>query len=108
MAYILVRGVPGQAGVDVEGLDSAVNNREETYAAIVETLGFSVGDGGIVSKKPGSFGRCDTLDCGKRVLVLQPYMYPTDVLNKLRDAGFRVVSSAMNSSGSILWTLERH
>lgn len=108
MAYILVRGVPGQAGVDVEGLDSAVNNREEAYAAIVELLGFTVGEGGIVSKKPGSFGRCDTLDCGKRVLVLHPYMYPTDVLNRLRESGFKVVSSAVNPSGTLVWTLDRH
>lgn len=108
MAYVIVQGTPGQAGVDVEGLDVVLLRREDAYGCILEALGFILGEGGVVSKRPGSFGKCNTLSCGKRVLVLQPYMFPTDVLNTLRDAGFKVISSAAFPSGSIAWTLERH
>lgn len=102
--YIVVKGTPGHAGVDVEGLDK----KDEHYLALVDTLGFMMGEGGLVMKKPGSHGNCDALSCGTRVLILQPYMYPTDVLNALREAGFKILSSAGLPSGAVVWTLEKH
>ncbi|KAG7162093.1 Membrane magnesium transporter 1-B-like [Homarus americanus] len=102
MAYVIVRGTLGHASVEVEGLDSALHKREDIYSNILEALGFTIGEGGVVLKKPGSYGVCDTLRCGKRVLVLQPYMFPTDVLNKLREASFKVVTSAALASGAII------
>lgn len=102
--YIIVRGTPGMAGVEVEGLDK----RDEHYLTLVDTMGFMIGEGGLVMKKPGSFGNCDALSCGTRVLVLHPYMFPTDILNTLREANFKIVTSAGLPSGAIVWTLEKH
>lgn len=108
MVYVIVRGMLGHAGVEVEGLDNALQKRDESYSAILDQLGFTLQEGGMVTKKPGSFGLCDTQSCGERVLILQPYMYPTDVLNTLREAGFKVITSAALTTGAMVWTLERH
>ena len=37
--YILVRGIPSKAGVEVEGLDASIGRDE--YTNIVEVLGFN-------------------------------------------------------------------
>lgn len=103
--YVLVRGTPCQPGVYVEGLDK----RDENYLAIIDTLGFMMSEGGLVMKKPGSNVNCFfRSEDGKRVIALRPYMYPTDVLNILRDFGFKIVSTAGLPSGVLVWTVEKH
>ena len=108
MLYVIVKGTLGHAGVEVEGLDCLVPKREEVYRSIVESLGFTLEEGGIITKKPGSYGKCDPVTCGERILTLEPFMYPTDVLNKLREAGFKIITSAALPTGAIVWTLELH
>lgn len=106
MCYVFVRGVPGQAGVDVEGLDP----HHEAYSSTLDALGFVVGEGGVISKKPGSHGNIDAVTGGTRVLLLQPYLFASDVLVILREAGYKVVSSAgvTAPAGAVVWTLEKH
>jgi len=121
---MIVRGTPGHAGVDVEGLDAVFRGgKEEHYKDVLEALGFVYHDGQI-TKKPGSFARCEpivssngepihqnmgslTSLSASRQLILQPYMYPTDVLNVLREIGMRVCAASALPSGAIVWTLEK-
>ena len=107
-SYIMVKGTPGHAGTDVEGLDEALKGKKETFLAIIDALGFML-DGGVITKKQGSFSVCEPVGAPGRHLVLQAYLFPTDVLTLLREiAGFKVVSSAALPTGSIVWTMERH
>ncbi|KAK3886929.1 hypothetical protein Pcinc_008938 [Petrolisthes cinctipes] len=108
MYYVFVRGTPGQAGVDVEGLDSS--HHIENYTSTLDALGFLVGEGGVITKKPGSHGNIDTVTGSTRILLLQPYLFASDVLVILREAGYKVISSAgvTTPPGAVVWTLEKH
>ena len=107
-SYILVSGTPTHAGTDVEGLDEAIRGKKDLLHNVVDALGFTC-DGGVITKKSGSFSSCEPVGAQGRQLVLHAFLFPTDVLTILRDlAGFKVVTSTALPSGVIVWTLEKH
>lgn len=99
--YVLVNGVPGQAGVVVEGL------HKEDDEDIVCQLGFMV-LGGEVRRKSDSHHRnqCDRSTRNNNVLVLTTFLYPAEVLNLLCGGGFKMVFNSSMPNGGI-WTFAK-